>query len=229
LARDFWSRRHDFNFRCEHYDSARSVETALKAALEKNERPVFVSDSGDNPTAGAAGDATELLEEILKRMDTVEKLPTPLLYSGFYDTSATAACIKAGIGAEIETCLGGNWDKINGKRIPLRLTVKNIVQNYGPHRADLVLAAHRNILFSITSKHIGFGDEGLLPALGVRAEEYSVVVVKLGYLEPCFKSIARRTIMAVSKGCSNEALETIPYQKVRRPLYPLDPDMEWAP
>jgi hypothetical protein len=32
--------------------------------------------------------------------------------------------------------------------------------------------------------------------------------------------------MALSKGCSNEALETIPYRKLRRPLFPLDPEME---
>jgi microcystin degradation protein MlrC len=89
------------------------------------------------------------------------------------------------------------------------------------------LAAHRNILFTITSKHIGFGDENLLPALGINAADYSLVAVKLGYLEPCFRSIAARAIMATSKGCSNEVLERIPYQKVRRPLFPLDPDMEW--
>ncbi|GHV24075.1 hypothetical protein FACS189498_0310 [Spirochaetia bacterium] len=226
LAARFWKRRKDFNFRGEYYDSAQSIETAFQA-VAMHQRPVFVSDSGDNPTAGAAGDATELLEEILKRMDTVDKLPTPLLYSGFYDAPAAAACIKAGAGAEVETRLGGKWDTVNGKKIPLRLTVKKIVRDYGPYKSDLVLAAHKNILFTITSKHIGFGDENLLPALGVRAEDYCLVAVKLGYLELCFRNIAARAIMAVSKGCSNEALETIPYKKVRRPLYPLDKDMEW--
>jgi microcystin degradation protein MlrC len=78
----------------------------------------------------------------------------------------------------------------------------------------------------VTSKHIGFGDEKLLPALGVNAADHSLVVVKLGYLEPCFRSIAARAIMALSKGCSNEALESIAYKKVQRPLYPLDAEME---
>jgi microcystin degradation protein MlrC len=229
LARAFWERRRDFAFRSEYYDSARSIETAFRAVLEEKQRPVFVSDSGDNPTAGAAGDATELLEELLKRIDAVDRLPRPLLYSGFYDAPAAAACVKAGTGAVVDTTLGGNWDRMNGKKIPLRLSVRNIVPNYGPYRADLILAEYRNILFTITSKHIGFGDPGLLPALGVRPEDHRLVVVKLGYLEPCFRDIARRAILALSRGCSNEALETIPYQKVPRPLYPLDPDMEWAP
>jgi microcystin degradation protein MlrC len=190
--------------------------------LEENERPVFISDSGDNPTAGAAGDATDLLEKILDTIDTVEKLPTPLLYSGFYDAAAAAACVKAGTGAKAGITLGGNWDTVNGKKIPLSVEVLKTAKDYGPYRSDLVFAAFRNIRFVITSKHIGFGDEDLLPALGVNAADYCLVAVKLGYLEPCFRGIAARAIMATSKGCSNEVLETIPYRKVKRPLYPLD-------
>ncbi|GHT60767.1 hypothetical protein FACS1894109_18770 [Spirochaetia bacterium] len=226
LAAAFWQRRKDFVFRSEYYDSEGAMKAAYQAVLEKKEGPVFVSDSGDNPTAGAAGDATDLLEKIIATMDTVDKLLTPLLYSGFYDAPAVAACIKAGVGATIDTALGGNWDTVNGKKIPLRLEVLRIVRDFGPYKSDLVFAAHRNIRFTITSKHIGFGDEELLPALGVNAADYCLVVVKLGYLEPCFRSIAKRAIMATSRGCSNEVLETIPYKKIRRPLYPLDKDME---
>jgi microcystin degradation protein MlrC len=54
-------------------------------------------------------------------------------------------------------------------------------------------------------------------------------VVKLGCLEPCFRRVAARAILAVSRGCSHEILENIPYKKVRRPIYPLDPDMDWTP
>jgi microcystin degradation protein MlrC len=222
LAEAFWKRRRDFVFRSEYYDSAEAISTAFRAVLEKRECPVFVSDSGDNPTAGAAGDATELLEKILDAMNMVEKLPTPLLYSGFYDAPAVAACIKAGVGAKLDITLGGNWDSVNGKKMPLGVEVLNIVRDFGPYKSDLVFIASGNIRFVVTSKHIGFGDDELLPALGVNAAGYCLVVVKLGYLEPCFRSIARRSIMATSKGCSNEILETIPYKKVKRPLYPLD-------
>jgi microcystin degradation protein MlrC len=225
LAENFWKRREDFAFRTEYYNSRESMSTAYKAVFDKKEKPVFVSDSGDNPTAGAAGDSTDLLEVIMDTMGEADRLPTPLLYSGFYDAPATAACIKAGEGAELDITLGGNWDRENGKKIPLKVRVKKIARHFGPYDSDLVLVSYRNLLISITSKHIGFGDEELLPALGVKAEEYCLVVVKLGYLEPCFRTIAARAIMATSRGCSNEVLETISYKKVRRPIYPLDPDM----
>jgi microcystin degradation protein MlrC len=228
LALSFWRRRGDFTFRTECYDSRRAMAAAYQA-VAKGERPVFVSDSGDNPTAGAAGDATDLLEAIIKTMDQADSLPTPLLYSGFYDAEAAAACIRAGENAEEDITLGGRWDTVNGRKIPLRVRVKKTVRDFGPYKSDLVLVSYRNLLITITSKHIGFGDEDLLPALGVNAGDYCLVAVKLGYLEPCFRRIAARAILASSRGCSHEILENIPYKKVRRPIYPLDPDMDWTP
>jgi len=218
----FWERRGDFAFRFEYYDSITAMNTAYKAVLEKKESPVFVSDSGDNPTAGATGDATELFEKILGSLEIVEKLPTQLLYSGFYDAPAVSACINAGIGNFADITLGGNFDSINGKKIPLRVRVENIVYAYGSFKSDLALVSFSNLLITITSKHIGFGDGFLLPSLNIDARNYCIVVVKLGYLEPCFSSIAKRTILALSKGCSNEVLESIPYKKIKRPIYPLD-------
>ncbi|MHB9291266.1 hypothetical protein Holit_00339 [Hollandina sp. SP2] len=227
LAAAFWARRGDFAFRSEFYGPQEALAAAYRAVLEAGERPVFVSDSGDNPTAGAAGDATDMLERVLETLDMGDKLPTPLLYSGFYDAPAAAACIKAGTGAELDLTVGGNWDTLNGRRIPLRVRVETIARDFGPFHADLVLVSHRNLRLTLTSKHIGFGDGDLLPALGINPADYCLVVVKLGYLEPCFRSIAARAIMATSRGCSNEVLETIPYKKIPRPLYPLDPDMAW--
>ncbi|MDR2370945.1 MAG: M81 family metallopeptidase [Treponema sp.] len=228
LALSFWRSRGDFTFRTECYDSRRAMAAAYEA-VAKGERPVFVSDSGDNPTAGAAGDATDLLEAIIATMDQADGLPTPLLYSGFYDAEAAAACIRAGENAAQDITLGGRRDTVNGRKIPLRVQVKKTVRDFGPYKSGLALVSYRNLLITITSKHIGFGDEDLLPALGINAGDYCLIAVKLGYLEPCFRRIAARAILASSRGCSHEILENIPYKKVRRPIYPLDPDIDWTP
>jgi microcystin degradation protein MlrC len=228
LALSFWRSRGKFTFRTECYDSRRAMAAAYEAVM-KGERPVFVSDSGDNPTAGATGDATDLLEAIIETMDQADSLPTPLLYSGFYDAGAAAACIRAGENAAEDITLGGGRDTVNGRKIPFRVKVKKTVRGFGPYKSDLALVSYRNLLVTITSKHIGFGDGDLLPALGINAGDYCLIAVKLGYLEPCFRRIAARAILASSRGCSHEILENIPYKKVRRPIYPLDPDMDWTP
>ena len=228
IAADFWKHRKEFAFRTEFHNTSEALAAAY-AYVEKGEHPVFLSDSGDNPTAGAAGDSTDLLEEILRTIERAGRLPTPFLYSGFYDAAAASLCVNAGEGAELEITLGGNWDKINGKKIPLKVKVMKICLNHGPYHSDLALVSYQNLLIIVTSKHIGFGEDDLLPSLGINAADYCLVAVKLGYLEPCFRNIAARAIMATTKGCSNEILETIPYKKIRRPLYPLDPHMEWDP
>ena len=223
LAACVWARRMEFSFSSEFYDTREALDAAY-VYVEKGEKPVFISDSGDNPTAGAAGDATDLLEAVIDSMDRADALPAPLLYSGFYDTAAVAACFNAGVGAKVNVTVGGNWDTVNGKKIPLELNVHKVVRDYGPYKSDLALVSHRNLHIVLTSKHIGFGDPELLPALGINPSDYCIVAVKLGYLEPCFKSIAARAIMATTKGCCNEVLETIPYKKVKRPIFPLDQD-----
>jgi microcystin degradation protein MlrC len=35
--------------------------------------------------------------------------------------------------------------------------------------------------------------------------------------------------MALTPGSAYQLIEDLPYKKVRRPIYPLDPDMRWAP
>ncbi|MDR2149964.1 MAG: M81 family metallopeptidase [Spirochaetaceae bacterium] len=222
LADAFWVRRHDFTFRTEHYDTAAALQVAYRAVLEEEQKPVFLSDSGDNPTAGATGDATDMLERILESLDSADILPTPLLYTGFYDEPAVKKCREAGVGAALSLTIGGNWDTINGKKIALTVRVENLAEDFGPYHAVLALISYRNLRIVLSSKHIGFGDDKLLSALGINAADYCLVVVKLGYLEPCFKRIATRAIMATTKGCSNEVLEMLPYRSVCRPLYPLD-------
>ena len=226
LAKEFWARRKDFAFRVEHYDSRGAIECAYKAVLNEEQSPVFVSDSGDNPTAGATGDATDLFEKIIDTIGTADKLPTRLLYSGFYDAKAVEDSIRAGVGAELDITIGGNWDTADGKKVPLRVKVEGITENYGSFNTNIAAVSYRNLLIVLTSKHIGFGDGNLLPALGIKAEEHCLVVVKLGYLEPCFRTIASRAILATSRGCSNEVLESIPYKNLARPLFPLDNSME---
>jgi microcystin degradation protein MlrC len=61
LASEIWQRRHDFVLRMETAGVTEGLEWAAASA----EGPVFVSDSGDNTTAGAPGDLTLVLQAML--------------------------------------------------------------------------------------------------------------------------------------------------------------------
>lgn len=220
LASYFWNKRVEFKFHVDTYQN----DEAIGKLLASKEYPSFLSDSGDNPTAGATGDSTNLLESLLKRPEIFDKSYN-ILYSGFFDPKALTLLKGITIGESCNINLGGNYDKVNGKPMSLDVTLLNYVESYGTYKSSLALVRHQNIDIVITSKHIGFGDDKLLIALGVNPSERTHIIVKLGYLEDCFKKISKYSIMAASFGCSNEILESIEYKNVPRPLYPLDKDM----
>ena len=57
--------------------------------------------------------------------------------------------------------------------------------------------------------------------------KHKIVIVKLGYLFQGLRDIAPRTIMALTPGFANQTIEDLHYENVRRPIYPLDPEMLW--
>ncbi|WP_369371294.1 M81 family metallopeptidase [Promicromonospora sp. Populi] len=61
LARRYWEARDEFVF----VAPAAPYEECVATALASDQRPYFLSDSGDNPTAGGAGDVTWTLAQLL--------------------------------------------------------------------------------------------------------------------------------------------------------------------
>ena len=56
-----------------------------------------------------------------------------------------------------------------------------------------------------------------------------IVVCKLGYLTAQQAAYAKRSIMALSKGSTNEDLTSLDYRHIPRPIFPLDTDFLFEP
>lgn len=225
LAETFWNKRKEFAF----YNETRMPSDALeatKASLAEHVYPVVISDSGDNPTAGSSQDVTNFLALILKDK-TLSSLTPPLVYQGFYDPEVVKLAKKAGVGTTIETTLGAKFDKLKSKSIAIKAKVKAITEAWEPaYNSDLVLLDVEGVDVVVTSKHVGCYDPEMMRSLGVVPEDRKVIVVKLGYLEPEIRSIAKRSMMALTTGSTDELFERLPYKKLKRPIYPLDGDFK---
>lgn len=81
----------------------------------------------------------------------------------------------------------------------------------------------------ISEEHIGYTDPQLFRELGLKPEDAGIIVCKLGYLTPGHKALAKRSILALTKGNTNEDLESIDYKLVGQPIYPLDRDWVYNP
>lgn len=227
LAQDYWDARHEFRFGV----PALSVDECLQQALTGADYPVVISDSGDNPTAGGVGDVTYFLARALSH-----NIPD-LIYASIPDADAVQTCIEAGIGAEVTLDIGGKLDYRHSQ--PLRATgsVKFILEQPWKHYSMSVESDtnHQVVLqvggvqVILTEKRTPFHHVAQFQALQIEPAQHQIVAVKVGYLVPELKALAKRAYLALTPGAVNQAITELPFERLKRPFFPLDPDMRWQP
>ncbi len=213
LARTFWNQRKNFDFDCETME----VKKAIKLAND-DPKTVFISDSGDNVTAGAAGDICEVLDELIK-----QKIKNTV-FAQIYDEEAVMLCKKNGLGSEIEFYLGGKLDTLFGKPYKVKGKVKKISK---VGNIETIIFQIDGIDLLITKERFPLRTVQEFEELGIDLLSKNIVVVKLGYLYPPLEEIAPRAIMAFSTGPACQKIEKFSYKNIRRPIFPLDYDMVW--
>ncbi|MCJ8343062.1 MAG: MlrC C-terminal domain-containing protein [Cetobacterium sp.] len=211
-------KRKEFKFHTETYMPEEAYDVALDA-IKEEKFPIYLSDSGDNPTAGSSSDCTELLEIILNNERT-KSISNPVIYGGIYDPEATLQC-KGKIGEVLDLNIGAKFDKITTKPLMLRGEVKNYIEKWGTYESDLAIFTVNNVDIILGEKHVGYISPKMYEDLGLEPEKRNIIVCKLGYLTDEHKKIAKRTIMALTKGSTNEDIKNIPYKKINKIVFPL--------
>ena len=216
LARMFYDARHDFRFEIE----ALEPRQALRRAFECPESPAFVSDSGDNTTAGAAGDNAYMLRLLL------EMNAQNALLAGIMDKAACERCYAAAIGDTLEVEVGGTL-AADSERVAVRgkLVSRGDILGYtGDWAGKSAVLDLGGITLIVTERRTALTSPEIFQSIGVDFMHYKVVVVKLGYLFPGLAAVAPRSILAFTPGGSTERLEDMHHKNISRPMYPLDDD-----
>ncbi len=218
LANSIWEERDNLNFDVE----TATIDDAIIMALESQDSTVFITDSGDNVTAGAAGDGTLVLERLL------EHHVSSAVLAGIVDPEAVEQCVNAGVGAEVELTVGGKIDYMFSKPLSISGTVSSLPKgDANSEKVDAVLQVD-GVTLVLLSAHRAFTDPVHFQAVEIDPLAFKIVVVKEGYLFQGLRDIAPRAIMALTPGFANQTLESLEYKHVRRPIFPLDPDMSWT-
>lgn len=112
---------------------------------------------------------------------------------------------------------------------PVRSFYKRLPEGRpGSQKQDAVLKVG-GVMLVLLSEHRAFTHPDHFKAVQIDPLAHKIVVVKEGYLFQGLRDIAPRAIMALTPGFANQTLENLEYHQLRRPVYPLDPDMEWTP
>lgn len=220
LAKNFWQVRNDFKF----IAPTAPLKEALDTAISSNKHPFMISDMGDNPTAGGAGDVSWTLAEILKRKEFKSENGPSVIYASIPGPDFVAAAVKAGVGAKAEGDAGATIDNRYAGPVYLSGVIKSI--ETGDEHAEIeVVVQVGSVNVIVTKKRKPYHKEVDFTRLGLNPRKTDIVVVKLGYLVPELYDMRSDWIMALTPGGVDQDLSRLPFKRIERPMFPFDKDM----
>lgn len=222
VARLILETRNDF---LQHLPGA---DDAIAQALTAEKRPVIVAEVSDNPGGGAPGDGTHLLRALLAANE-------PETCFGFIADPETARqAHQAGVGATIDVRLGAKTDDLHGTPIETSAYVKGLTD--GRFRYTTPMGAGRQVdLGQMTRLVIGNVDvlvstvrtqtldSEVFLLNGIDVTRYRIVALKSQqHFRAGFVHLAGTIIRCDTPGLTTSNLAQLPYQRITRPLWPLD-------
>ena len=201
------------------------IDAALDEALAFEGGPVVIADGADNPGGGAASDSTFFLRRLVERgIGNAAVGPV-------WDPIAVRIAFEAGVGARLGLRIGGKISELSGHPLDLVCTVK---------------ALHREMMMTGLAGMMPLGDCALVEANGVEivlitlrnqalntdlftqlgcdlAARKIVIVKSSQHFYASFSKIAKHVIYGDAPGAVTSDLKTLPYRRIRRPKWPLDP------
>lgn len=219
MAQTFWDGREQLTIQ-----NSMPVDEAVEHSLHSKKELVFVTDSGDNTTAGADGAGTLLLEKYLQKDET------GVLVCGIYAEEAVEHLLKkdAGEEAEIVLCRGKEDPQEKEMTLHVRLKKKGIVYGWaGDEVGKGVVVSCGNTEIVLTDARAAFTTRRHFEKMGIDPEGYRVIVLKMGYLFPQLREISENFIFAMTPGISTNDFASINYKYLKKRMYPINKDITW--
>jgi microcystin degradation protein MlrC len=226
LVDEMWKSREEFVYRGE------PLEDAVARAKTLAEGPVLLLDHADNVGSGGTQDVMVVIEEVMRQG------LKDVAVAAVYDPDAVAAMQKAGIGAAVTLQLGGKTEmpsiKMKGEPLEVTGTVKTLTNGEwivrGPMYTGVgVSMGHSAVLDTgdlevvITSRHHEPWDLGVFTSVGIQPEHKRYLLLKSRiHYRAGFGDLGKHTITCDGHGVTTSDNTLLDFQKVRRPIYPLD-------
>jgi len=220
LAKGFWNARKDFAFVAPTGD----LKECLDKALASDKHPFMISDSGDNPTAGGAGDVTWTITQILARPEFKSENGPALIYASIPGPELVQQALTAGVGGQVDGYAGAKVDARFAPPVHLAGTVTAIKKGDRDAEVEVVVKVG-SVSVIVTRKRKPYHKEKDFTDLDLQPRKAAIVVVKIGYLEPDLYNMRGDWLLSLTPGGVDQDLERLGYKRIQRPMFPLDKDM----
>ena len=228
-ARHIWSRRHAY------IQPSLTAQEAVEEALTlRKEGYVVINDGSDNPGSGCPGDGTYLLAEFVRR-----NLPG-FIMGPIWDEEAAKVCHSHKVGDVFELEVGGHINPIHGAPLQLKVELMALSDGcftcvspmylgsamcYGPSARLRV----GNVEFIVTTKRFQVYDDRPFLMTGADLKDYRVVGLKsLVHFRGYFKDTADAIVQVDTPSAFPADIRKLNFKRVRRPVFPLDPETEFV-
>jgi microcystin degradation protein MlrC len=226
-----WVEREAFVYKIEPLEDSIARATAMPAPMP-GEGPIVLLDHYDNCASGGTMDTTAVLAAIIR-----QGLQDVAVFA-VYDPEAVTQAIAAGIGARVTLSIGGKiaMPAIAVASPPLTVTgtVKTIsngrYHNRGPMarglRMDMgpaVVLDTGAVEIALISRHLEPSDLNCLLALGIDPMQKRYVMLKSRiHWRAGLGKLAKAVVDCAGIGVCTSDYGQLRFNKVRRPIYPLD-------
>lgn len=226
LAQVFWDAHRDFKFVAPTGSYTECLDAALASGAES--RPYFISDSGDNPTAGGSGDVSWGLTQLLARPEFQEASGPTVIYASVPGRDAVKTAMEAGIGATVTVTAGAEVDHIHAG--PLTMTGRVHSIKKGDKYATVEVVLQIGSVFAIlTENPKPYHLEHDFTDLDLEPRSADIVIVKIGYLEPELYDMAKGWMLGLTPGGVDQNIERLGHHRIRHPMWPFERTFDTPP
>ena len=221
LAESFWKVRTEFEF----VAPTAGFDECMNKAIISEKHPFIISDMGDNPTAGGAGDVTWTLNEILGMSEFKSEAGKSLIYASIPGPALIKKAVEVGVGGKVDEYVGAIVDSRFSPPIKLSGIVTAIRHGDKNAKTEVVVKTG-SVSVIVTKERKPYHYEADFTRLDLNPRETDIVVVKIGYLVPDLYNMRGDWIMALTPGGVDQDIENLGYKRINRPMFPIDKNME---
>ncbi|MXZ01288.1 M81 family metallopeptidase, partial [Candidatus Poribacteria bacterium] len=223
FASDIWEMREQFTF------NLHSVESAIEIANQTDGKPIVLADGSDNPGGGGPCDGTTILQKFIE-VDVQDAVIAVIA-----DPESVAQAVAAGVGNSVQLNVGGKTDTQHGVPVALTGYVKVLSDGRfilkGPMGRGTVGNMGRTAVIQVggveiilTERRIQPYDAKVLRSVGIEPRTCKLIALKSAvHFRADYTPIAHQILEVDTPGVHSPNLFNYNYQKLRRPIYPLDP------
>jgi len=210
-----------------------SLDAAMADAKERAEFPTLIVEPADNIGGGSPGDATWVLEKFIEH---------DIRGAGVILAASEAVAILQThpAGDEVEITVGGKYPALSGPAVTLNAKILRHgdgtfdVEDKHSHMVSMrgtriemgasTLIESNGITLLLTTRATAPMDLGQWRYMGVNPEEFHWIGVKAAVAHrQAYDRITKRSYTVSTPGPCTSDLLSLPYKKIRRPVFPFDP------